>query len=661
MAVKEKIEVEGNFKEQILAFVSSLKNAKSSFKDLTNEIKKETQTSGEQMTYFQKRVEQVSRTFIKEGDKVKEAIKKATREVQSEQEYSVDIIAKKYIKLGETIQGAYAKASKRVDITYNGSKNDNPQGSDNGFNDFVKSFFGSSLGKGLTVLGVIQASVKGVEGTFKLANNISSQTLGAINTLSGNMISAEGVKQALGNAMDFEDVKSNIMVLSKQLGFNGQQIYEDATKLAIATRFTEKDVTENATWMLKAGINPDQQMMTALANLASLKPKLGAEHAGFAVFDAMAGRVTSLKTNYGIDNSMLYEFQKGLSGKDKNNTQNALQTSGNGFKVTDKQEYANLLELYINSKFPDLAKSQSKTLSGLFSTMTGGIEQLSSDLMGFNTQKGEITKGSFLDVFKNAMGEMDSKTGKGTGFLGWLAKLKDNKVFTDLEKQIGNLANQIVGVFQEINDSGTFDTLMTIGSDFLKEISTFIKDLKDTGQLDKVLKDFPNLVKVSLDYELAKLEALSKMEPLIPIAIEFLKSLTNFIEFLAGKAQLNETNKKIVSTGGKTMSIATNITTNPTLASAKAVKWGWEWLFGKIKDKYSDGKEKTQPKAFSDISAQQWVDKYAKVSDSEKDQIKEMIKTDNTNTYNIELKGGETKEEIVQLLIETIEKSQNNS
>ena len=58
-----------------------------------------------------------------------------------------------------------------------------------------------------------------------------------------------------------------------------------------------------------------EQTLRSLANLASLKPELGGEHSGFAVFDALMGRVTSLKTNYGIDNEKLYKFQKTLSRK----------------------------------------------------------------------------------------------------------------------------------------------------------------------------------------------------------------------------------------------------------------------------------------------------------------------------------------------------------
>lgn len=659
MAVKERISVEGDFKQQLNDLISGLKKSNDAVKTLTQDIIKGAKESENSVSYFDKRVNQLASNFVKQGNTIKESLVKATRQVELEQEKSIERTAKQYVKLGATIQDAYKNAKNATDVSYNVTKdkmNSMGEKSNNGaFEDLIKSFFGSTLGKGLTVLGVIQGSVKAVEGTFKLANNISSQTLGAINSLSGNMLSKEGLSEAVGNAMDFEDVKTNIMVLSKQLGFDGQKIYETATKIATATRFTEKDVAENATWMLKAGINPDEKMMTALGNLASLKPELGASHAGFAVFDAMAGRVTSLKTNYGIDNAVLSEFQKKLSGTNKEITNGAIEKSGSGFKVKDKQEYANLLELYINTKFPDLAKSQSKTLSGLFSTMTGGIEQLSSDLMGFNTQKGEITKGSFLDTIKEAMGEIDEKTGKGTGFLGWLQELKDNKSFVNLEKQIGNLANNIIGVFEEIGENKVFDELMDIAGNFLNQIGTFINDMKESGQLDKIMTDFPKLVQASLEYELAKVEAMTKLAPLLPVATEFLNNLTNFIEFITGKSSLNKANRKVA----KTVEVAdavSSIPTSPTTAGVKAVKIGWEWLGGKLTNWNSAG-----IKDFKDVDARKWVDKYSDVSKQEKDQIKEMIKNDTVNTYQITLNGGETKEDMVKLLIDEIERLQANN
>ena len=510
----------------------------------------------------------------------------------------------------------------------------------------------------MSVLGIIGTEVKAIQGTFKLANNISNQTLNAMNTLTNNMISTEGLKESLQNAMDFEDVKTNIDVLSKQLGYNGQKIYENATKLAMATRFTEKDVASNATWMLKAGVNPDERLLTALNNIASLKPELGASHAGFAVFDAMLGRVTSLKTNYGIDNEKLLEFQKTLTGQDSTDTKNAIKKAGSGTKVNDKNAYVTLLEKYIESHYGSLSKEQSQNLSGLFSTMTGSIEQLASDLMGFNTKNGVIENGSVMYELKKAIGSVDEKTGTGTGFLGWLIELKDNPAFLSIQQQLGSLVQELVNVGQELVSSGFIDEMMNIASDFIGKINEFIQELQNSGQLDQILKDFPKLVEASLNYELAKLEALSKMSPLIPYATRFLEDLTNFIEFITGKNKLNDDNKNVATTYGNT-AIGAIASANPTTkgiwTGINLGKQGWEWITDKLKS------NNTSTKSIGETTALNWVNKYTDITPQKKDEVKEMIKNDNQTNYTITINGGESQQDMVKLLIDEIERIQANN
>ena len=374
--VKERISIEGNFKEQVQAFVNGLIKSRMELKNLVMKMvsgSKEINSSINLSTKY-------ASEFIKQGDTVEEAIKRATKKVERYQEGAVNRLAKKYIALGKTITEAYSQAQKDIDIKWNGEKpNKNTPSS---IDSFIGSFFGSKFGKGLTVMSAMHMTVKGIEGLFKVANGISDQTLSVMDKLTGGMVSEKGLEYSLKNAIDFESVKTNIELLSKNVkGADGKKIYADATKLAKQTRFTEKDMASNAEWMLKGGINPTEQTLRSLANLASLKPELGGEHSGFAVFDALMGRVTSLKTNYGIDNEKLYKFQKTLSGKDKTATDQALKQKGQGYVVKDKQEWMNLFNAYIEKNYGNLAKSQSETLGGLFSTLQGQLEQISSTLM----------------------------------------------------------------------------------------------------------------------------------------------------------------------------------------------------------------------------------------------------------------------------------------
>lgn len=656
MAVKERIDVEGNFKKQLDDLISSLSKSNNAVKNLTENIVQSAKQSENSMSYFNRRVNTLASDMIKQGNTIKDSLIQATKQVEKEQEASIERVARQYVKLGSTIQDAYKNAKNAVGITYNATPSnfDSAEASSsNGMGDLIKSFIGSKLGKGLTALTVITSVVKGIQTTFKLANTISSQTLNAMNTLTGNMISEEGLKESLQNAMDFEDVKTNIDVLSKQFGFNGQKIYSDATNLAMATRFTEKEVAENAVWMLKAGVQPTQELMTQLANLASLKPQLGADHAGFVVFDSMNGRSGPLK-NYGVNNEVMYAYQKTLSGDEKSSTENAIIKKGSGFTVKDKQAYADLFTLYMQSHYKDLAQQQSTTLSGLVSTMTGAVEQLSSDLMGFNTKKGDIENGSVIAVIKKAMGSMDAKTGTGTGFLGWLAELKDNPAFLSIQQQLGSLVQEIINVGSELNSSGFINEMMNVASEFIGEIGDFLKELQESGQLTQLLKDLPNLVKASLNYELAKAEAITKIAPFIPTMTQFLDKLTGIVNWFNDKPNTFRQEEGLED--GKIYFGKT-----PYEKKLEGDNTGTSSFTDWIKGVFSSDSTKTSTKSFADVSAKQWIDKYADVTPQKKDEIKEMIKNDNQNHYTITINGGESNQEMVKLLIDEIERIQANS
>ena len=128
---------------------------------------------------------------------------------------------KKYIALGKTITEAYSQAEKDIDIKWNGS-----QPKPNSIDNFVTSFFGSKFGKGISVMTAMSMTVKTIEGLFKVANGISDQTLSVMDKLTGGMVSEKGLEYSLKNAIDFESVKTNIELLSKNVkGANGKEIY----------------------------------------------------------------------------------------------------------------------------------------------------------------------------------------------------------------------------------------------------------------------------------------------------------------------------------------------------------------------------------------------------------------------------------------------------
>ena len=626
--IKERITVEGNFKEQVQAFVNGLIKARMEFKNLIIGVSTGSKTVNQTMTLAQKTIDRYASRFIQQGETVENAIKKATDQVEKMQTRSVDRLAKKYIRLGKTIQEAYNKAKKETNIQWNG--NENTSGSD--VKGSVKEFFGGKLGKGLVVLTAIAAAVKLIQKTFKLANSISSQTLGALNKFTGNMISPQGLKSAFNEAMDYETIRSNIEVLSQNVkNADPSKIFKNATEIAVETKFSEKEMVSNAEWMLKAGINPTERVQRALANTASLRPDLGGDHAGFAVYDALNGNISSLKNNYGITNKKLHDFYKTLKGQDKKDTDKALKKKNGEYVVKDPEEWINLYALYIEKYYDKLAIEQSRTMAGLVDTMGGQLSQIASTLVGYDVEKQEPAPGSMYEVVKNALGGYD-ENGNATGFIKWLDELPEQDYFKDFQGNLGGLADTVAKCIEQLDDAGLIENLFDMAGEFAKEVNNFLKELQDDGTLDKLAQDFPKLVKASLDYELAKVKALTKCEPLIPAAIWFLEKLTDFINYITGE----EFEKLVDKTAYE----------SPARDSLYY-----------IDDSVNKG---TKAKTFSDADVKSLIDKNETITTKQKETVKETIEKDGINNYTIMVNGNASDSEIVRKLIDEIERIQKN-
>ena len=640
--VRERITVEGNFKEQVQAFVNGLVKARMEFKNLILGVSTGSRTINQTMTLAQKTIDRYASQFIKQGETVENAIKKATDKVEQLQTASVERLSKKYIRLGNTIQEAYNKAQKETNIQWNG--NETTGGSD--VKGFVTEFFGSRFGKGLTALSAIGLGVKAIQGTFKLANSISSETLGTLNKFTGNMLSPQGVESAFNEAMDYETIRSNIEVLSQNVkNADPSNIFKEATKIAVETKFSEKEMVSNAEWMLKAGINPTERVQRALANTASLRPELGGDHAGFAVYDALNGDISSLKTNYGITNKKLHDFYKTLKGQDKKDTDKALKKKNGEYVIKDPEEWINLYALYIEKYYDKLAIEQSRTMAGLVDTMGGQFSQIASTLVGYDVENEGPAAGSMYEVIKKALGGYDENH-NATGFIKWINELPKQYYFKDLQNDLGELAETAIKCVEQLNDAGLIENLFNVAGNFAEEVSRFLNELKDNGTLDKFARDFPKLVEASLNYELEKVKALTECEPLIPTAVWFLHEMTDFIKVLNGEKQPDVKVTKYATVH------------SPEEDPKKNNKGVWKWVNEDGSIDFS-GKQK-ETKTFSDADVKSLIDKDKTISIKEKETVKETIEKDGINNYTITINGNTSDNEIVRKLIDEIERLQKN-
>ena len=641
--IKERITVEGNFKEQVQAFVNGLIKARMEFKNLIIGVSTGSKNINQTMTLAQKNIDRYASQFIKQGETVENAIKKATDKVEKDQTKSVERLSKKYIKLGNTIQEAYKKAQKEANIKWNG--NETTSGSD--IKSSVTQFFGGKLGKGLAVLTAIAAVVKAIHKTFKFANRISSETLGVFNKLTGNMISPQGLKMAFNEAMDYETIRSNIEVLSQNVkNADPSKIFKNATEIAVETKFSEKEMVSNAEWMLKAGINPTERIQRALANTAALRPDLGGDHAGFAVYDALNGNISSLKNNYGITNKKLHDFYKTLKGQDKKDTDKALKKKNGEYVVKDPEEWINLYALYIEKYYDKLAIEQSRTMAGLVDTMGGQFSQIASTLVGYDVEKQEPAPGSMYEVVKKELGGYD-EDGNATGFIKWIDELPKQDYFIDLQGNLGELADTAIKCVEQLNDAGLIENLFDMAAEFAKEVNNFLKELKDDGTLDKLAKDFPKLVKASLDYELAKLKVLTRLEPILPVATWFLEKMAGIINYFFDGGLVEDVQKLFDSVAYETP--------EGVVYKPQEIDCG----VAKIYNPDSNYKE-TKTRTYSDADIESLINANKNITTKQKETVKETIEKDGINNYTININGNESDNELIRKLIDEIERLQKN-
>ena len=527
----------------------------------------------------------------------------------------------------------------------------------------------------------VQTVLKTMERYLKFQNEIANKISGGILNLGASILKSTGLTPStmLENAMDFESVRATMNVLAKSTE-KGAEVYANATQLAKKTAFSEKDTTEMAQYVLKANLLPTMGDLEQLGNMASTKPELGAGHAGFAVFDWLNGLVTSLKRNYGIDNETLRAYLKTLP--DKKEFSKAFNSKG---AVGDKEQAFNLLMRFIKDNYDGLAITQSNTLRGLVSTVGGQFMQYGSDLMGLNSQTGEVSneRGVFQQL-KNFLGKMtkNEETGEleSTGFMKVLDDFVESDAFKRLSDALGNITKSVLDIVsvavnseniekfanmlanignsasqlgQKFQDLGIMQEIIDVLIDVGNEFADFIGKFSESDQYESILKSLPELVKQSLEYEMAKLNFAMSMAQYIPTLTKFMEKTTNFVDWVSGG--VSQAVEEDTATGD---SYGAKI----EYAKLTGTKGGKFLVSG---DEYRNGY--TQDLNVSDFNVQRYLKEKGSDMGLSEEQISEYInksKNDNKPTYDIKLEyknGTLDAEAVKKVILQALEEADSNN
>jgi hypothetical protein len=215
----------------------------------------------------------------------------------------------------------------------------------------------------------------------------------------------------------------------------------------------------------------------------------------------MAGRSTSLKTNYMLDNKEINKYlQEAMKGKiiDKDTKQ---KVDGSKWKdafnktgtVNNKQEYLDLLISYVRNetKYSGLTDKYSKTMNGLMDRIKGNWETIEADLLGIDANNTGMAK-SGTTVFNSVKSFIDYLD-------NWLGSSKAKSVFdsvgSGLGKAVDAVAKSLEYLLEHVNWDEVADKIEAVG----KGLADFINNLVKSGALDKLLEVLPKFAEMSLN------------------------------------------------------------------------------------------------------------------------------------------------------------------
>ncbi|MFR2889237.1 hypothetical protein [Clostridium butyricum] len=500
-----RLSLEDGFSNSFQRFVNGVLTAENKFKQFASSIVNSNQKIVNETSKTSQQVDRIAQRFISKGDTVANAINKANDRVRENQEKTVEGLAQKYIKLGMTIQEAYAKAKQESNKIWNGNTdNQNPNSNrefnmNDGFKDFAQSFLSGGFGGVLGKLGLIGSAAMAGVSLLKTIDSALDTGFDILNKASDGLLSIDGIKEGLQQATTFEQGR---VALDTLMGGEAQGLkyYQMGTKIAKDTPYSETDLINIEKKLGATGIQWNENDLMAMLDTASVKPELGAEHIAFSIVDAMQGRVSSLKMNYGISNEKLQEYLKTLKKTDKskyNQFKNALNKEGT---AKDEQQYFNLIIDYIKKQtnYNGLTKEYANTLGGQVDRLGGLWETLKVDLLGLDANNTGKAKDG-ITVFSSVKKAID-------GFSNWLEKDNTQLLLNDVGEALGKAINSFATAFEHLLENVDWEKVGNAFEEIADSASQFVEDFIDSGKLKEIEDSFSTAGKMVLNNKMIKTE-----------------------------------------------------------------------------------------------------------------------------------------------------------
>ena len=614
--LRAKIQIEDNFTLAINKLSNNLTKVENNFRRLSNTLDKNTTTIVKNINKIDQAMNKLGNTSSQVTSRISNALGNQAKNMEKEQEKSIKNIEKRYQQMANNINRSLSgiNSGQNNNTGSGNSEGNRNRNNSNGGNSILgglnldnvlRNVFSGNFGAIIGKLSIVGTAIMGVQAITKLIDTSVNSGFEILNKATGNLFSMDGITNALQEAMSFESGKASLGVF---FGDKADETYKMATKVANETFASEKDTISIASKLGQVGVSMTDAQMKSVLGVAATRPTVGIDHIGLAIQEAIDGRISMLK-NYGINNFKLQDYYKYLQKNDKtqaNALKGALNKKGT---AGDAQKYFDLVVSYIDSPFSHMAgyaDEYTKTLSGKLDRLQGLLYRAKAEIMGFDTNTGEVVKNGFMDKFGQAVDNLKNK----------LEQPETIEFMQKIGSAFGIVAQGLSEAFIKMMDNVDLESLAKSITNVANAIADAISKLVDSGMLEEFSKNLGDMAEKAIQYK--------STEIMTDTQVKMDMAQGKWLQ--AGVDKISGTDRKI---GNYIFGSGYGEWVDSMHETRDSV-------FSWFKNLFSNNEETTTNNIFNDYQLSSMIDN-SDISTEQKQEVKNMIKEDDLATYNIHI------------------------
>lgn len=498
--LKARLVVSDEFGSTLAKFTQSLSNADKNFTKFANSLNGKVNT-------LEKSFNKLSNTLDNNVNKINNSLgKQANEGLTKSISTQLDKLQKKAQKTKASLEGL--GKVKNSGSPFKNTNSNNSSSDNKGLKDLLNSQGIMRLMKGnyssfISKMGIVGTALNGISTEIKFLNNQAQAGFDRLNAVTNNLFTADGLKNAINEAMGFESGREGLDVFYANLNklgvtnLSGKDAYGIATRQAIETYASESDTIDIMKTLATTGVTVNNQQLRALLDVAATRPTVDTAHIGLALQSALNGNVAMIK-RYGITNDTLRQYLDKLEKTDTKKYNN-LKGAFSGKSIGNKQTYLNLFTEYVANDSPFGGYSEryaQNTLQGKLERFGGVLQKNIAEIVGMNTNEGKSYSGSLYSNFANFIDEFKDKM-EGGSF---------NSAMDGLRKGLGRASESVFNVISSFLDYVDWNRVGEVFDKVGNSVGKTIDKIVNSKVFDNLVEMLPDYIEATLTWKQAVIE-----------------------------------------------------------------------------------------------------------------------------------------------------------